>query len=101
MPTKVNLVEKPLDPDYHGTTLSTYYEIFKSGTLQVKGDHKKAVKAIYEVAVGEGLGVGKEREVQMVLGKDCAVRVGEIQAGLEHMMEVFGDVCNNVDIDEA
>ncbi|KAK6075756.1 retinol dehydrogenase 8 [Seiridium cupressi] len=100
MATKVSLAQKPLDPDYKGTMLDKYYEVFRSGTMKANGDHKKAVKAIYEVTVGEGIGVGREKEVQLVLGKDCAVRAVEVRDSLDHMMEVFGDVCNNVDIDE-
>lgn len=99
MATSVNLVEKPLDPDYNGTTLEKYYNVFKSGNMPTKGDHKKAVKAIYEVVVGEGVGSGRQQESQMILGKDCAVRVGEVRQGLDHMMEEFGDICNSVDID--
>ncbi|KAF3012971.1 hypothetical protein E8E14_004168 [Neopestalotiopsis sp. 37M] len=100
MSTNVNLAEKPLDPDYHGTVLQKYYDVFEAKNMPLKGDHKKAVKAIYEVVVGEGVGKGCEKEVRMVLGKDCAVRVGEVQENLQHMMDVFGDICNNVDVDE-
>jgi NAD(P)-dependent dehydrogenase (short-subunit alcohol dehydrogenase family) len=101
MTTRVNLTDKPLDPDYRGTLVEKYYDLFKSRNMPAKGDHKKAVKAIYEVVVGEGIGVGKEKETQMVLGKDCAVRVQEVKESLGHMMDVFGHICNNVDIDEV
>ncbi|ETS85825.1 hypothetical protein PFICI_03850 [Pestalotiopsis fici W106-1] len=101
MASHVNLAGKPLDADYDGTVLQKYYDVFKSKNMPIKGDHEKAVKAIYEVVVGEGIGAGCEKEVRMVLGKDCAVRVGEVQENLKHMMGVFGDICNNVNIDEA
>ncbi|KAI1881633.1 hypothetical protein JX265_000459 [Neoarthrinium moseri] len=99
MATKVDPVQKPLDPDYQGTVLQQFYDSFDSKTFVPKGDHKKAVKAIFDVVVGEGAGAGKEKEVQMILGKDCAVRLGEVRAGFDHMMDVFGEVCNNVDVD--
>ncbi|KAH8673318.1 hypothetical protein BX600DRAFT_547084 [Xylariales sp. PMI_506] len=99
MAKKGIMVKKPLDPDYLGTPVGQIYNTFNVGNIPVGGDHKKAVKAIYEVVVGEGVGKGKEKEVQMVLGKDCAVRVEEVKGALEHMMHVFGGICNNVDLD--
>lgn len=48
---------------------------------------------------GGGAGVGLGKEVQMMLGKDCAVRAIEVRDGINHMMETFGDICNNVDVD--
>lgn len=100
MASHTNLVAKPLEPDYDGTVLQKFYDVFKAGNMPLKGDHVKAVRAIYEVAVGEGVGAGREKEVRMVLGKDCAVRVGEVQDSMKHMMDVFGDICHNVDVDE-
>lgn len=99
MATQTRLVAKPLDADYRDTTLKKYYEVFRNKAMVIKGDHKKAVKAIYEVVVGEGAGMSLARERQIVLGKDCAVRVDEVRQELEHMMEVCGGICNNVDID--
>ncbi|KAH8197578.1 hypothetical protein TruAng_008262 [Truncatella angustata] len=72
MSTQVSLVREPLAADYRNTVLEKYYNVFKEKNMVVKGDHKKAVKAIYEVVVGEGVGAGLESEVQIALGKDCA-----------------------------
>jgi hypothetical protein len=72
--------------------------VFASGAFTVRDDHHKAVRAIYDVVVSEDAAV--RAEVQMVLGKDCVTRVDQVRTGLEHMMDVFGDVCNNVDLDD-
>lgn len=92
------LVEQPLDPDYENSMVGKTIAVFQSGQFQAQGDHKRAVRAIYEVVVGEGAGAGLEKEVQMMLGKDCAVRAIEVRDGLNHMIETFGEVCNNVDL---
>jgi hypothetical protein len=99
MSAAVQRQQRPLDPDYKDTVVEKLVTAFQSGNLPMLGDHKKAVKAIYEVVVGEGVGVGKEKEVQMVLGTDCAVRVQEVQEGYEHMMDAFGEVCHSVKLD--
>ncbi|KAK8035433.1 hypothetical protein PG993_010428 [Apiospora rasikravindrae] len=99
MGRSTRLVEQPLDPDYQNSMVGKTIDVFQSGQFQAKGDHKKAVRAIYDVVVGQEAGAGLGKEVQMVLGKDCAVRVIEVRDGLKHMMETFGDVCNNVDVD--
>ncbi|KAI0129166.1 hypothetical protein BJ170DRAFT_362289 [Xylariales sp. AK1849] len=103
MASSVQLIQAPLDADYQDSTVGKYFEVYNSGAFSdsIHGDHRKAVKAIYEVVIGEGVGAGKEKEVQMVLGKDCAVRVGEVRGKLDHMMDAFGEVCNNVDLDKS
>lgn len=95
----VNKTRTPLDPDYKDTVVGKTMEVLAGGNFPVTGDHKKAVKAIYEVVVGEGVGEGKEKEVQMILGSDAAGRLGEVQKGYEHMMDTFGEICHNVALD--
>ncbi|KAK8003533.1 hypothetical protein PG989_003252 [Apiospora arundinis] len=99
MGRSTRMVEKPLDAEYENSLVSKTIDVFQQGQFQPKGDHKKAVRAIYDVMVGEGAGAGLGKEVQMMLGKDCAVRAIEVRDGLNHMMETFGRVCNNVDVD--
>lgn len=99
MAQSVPPVAQPLDADYADTAVERTVRVFAEGSLQPMGDHQKAVKAIYDVAMGQGVGRGLEKETQMVLGRDCAVRVGEVRDDLDHMMTVFDDVCNNVDLD--
>ncbi|KAK8031549.1 hypothetical protein PG990_001283 [Apiospora arundinis] len=99
MGRSTRMVEKPLDAEYENSLVGKTIDVFQQGQFQPKGDHKKAVRAIYDVVVGEGAGAGLGKEVQMMLGKDCAVRAIEVRDGLNHMMETFGRVCNNVDVD--
>jgi NAD(P)-dependent dehydrogenase (short-subunit alcohol dehydrogenase family) len=96
MTSAVQLTQKPLDADYNDTIVDKSMRFLTSGDFPLIGDHKKAVKAIYEVVVGEGVGAGKEKEVKMILGSDAAVRLDEVQKGYGHMMDVFGEICHNV-----
>jgi hypothetical protein len=58
------------------------------GGMLLMGDKEKAARAIYEVVVGEGVGVGR----------DVLPRV-ELVDRLDHMLEVFGEVAENVYVD--
>ncbi|KAI1371311.1 putative short-chain oxidoreductase [Hypoxylon crocopeplum] len=98
---KVNMVSKGLDPDYNGSLTAKYFEVLNSGNFEVRGDHIKACQAIYDVVVGQGVGKGREKEMILALGNDMAVRIGETRERLDHTMEVFGEICNNVNIDDA
>lgn len=88
--------------DYAGSLLERYLGVFAAGpgTFPVHGDHRKAVRAIYDVAVGEGAGAGRGGEIQMVLGRDSVRRAEEVRERLDHMLGVFGGVAANVDRDE-
>lgn len=98
---KTEVAAKPLDPDYEGTTTAQYVDVLSTGNFVVNGDHVKATQAIYDVVVGEGVGKGHEDEIMIPLGVDMAARIGQTRERLDHAMEVFGDICNNVDIDGA
>ncbi|OTA96550.1 hypothetical protein M434DRAFT_67204 [Hypoxylon sp. CO27-5] len=99
MVKKVESRPKPIDPDYKGTTTGKIYDVMSSGNFHVPGDHIKATQAIYDVIVGEGIGKGHENEMMLPLGIDMAERLKEVRERLDHAMEVFGDICNNVGID--
>jgi hypothetical protein len=71
-----------------------------SGDFTVEGDAQKAVEAIYEVIVGEGVGKGKEAERYLPLGRDLVVRMKEVKDQLSHSLEVFEDVASNVFIEK-
>ncbi len=96
MPNAVRVGSVPLDPDYVGKTTEKILSMMGSGEFQPDGDREKAVRAIYEVVVGEGIGVGREAERVLPLGRDLAKRIQEIVDGWRHTMDVFGEVCNNV-----
>jgi hypothetical protein len=100
MVDKVNKISNPVDPDYEGTTVMKLMNFLSSGKIVAPGDHLKAVKAIYEVVMGEGVGKGNENEMFLPLGVDMAGRFKESQDRLAHTMEVFGEICNNVNVAE-
>jgi hypothetical protein len=88
----------PLPDDYKGSLVERVTNVITgdSGAFNPDGDHEKATRAIYEVVVGEGVGAGCGSERMLPLGRDLAARLREVQDGLGHAMEVFGEVCNNV-----
>ncbi|KAI1103143.1 putative short-chain oxidoreductase [Jackrogersella minutella] len=90
------LGKNPLPDDYKGSVSEQMMEAMSSGTLKPNGDKDKAMKALYEVVVGEGVGKGYGAERLLPLGRDMTVRVKTVQDYLGHALEVFGDVCNNV-----
>lgn len=75
-------------------------QFISSGKIVPNGDKDKAMKAVYEVVVGEGAGAGCEAERFLPLGTDMTVRVKMVQECLAHGLEVFVDVANNVNIDK-
>ncbi|KAI1075999.1 putative short-chain oxidoreductase [Whalleya microplaca] len=99
MSTRVKAVAKPLDLDYDRTTTRENFDILTTGDLKVSGDHLKAVKVIYEVILGEGIGKGHEKELMLPLGKDMLLLIQKIKEKLTHATEMFKDVGNNVNVD--
>ncbi|XXG95110.1 hypothetical protein Hte_001370 [Hypoxylon texense] len=97
--------EKPLPQGYEGSASEMMLQ-FLSGTAKVSGlaftmgDKDKAMKAVYEVVVGEGIGAGREAERVLPLGFDMVDRFKEAQGAFEHAVEVFGDVAKNVNLDQ-
>ena len=84
-------------PDaYKGSVAEQMIQAVSSGSLKPNGDKDKAMKALYEVVVGEGVGKGHGAERLLPLGQDISVRLKTTQDYLGHALEVFGDVCNNV-----
>ena len=88
-----------LPDDYKGSAAEQMIQAMSSGKLVPNGDKDKAMKAVYEVVVGEGAGAGRETEQFLPLGTDMTVRVKTVQDHLAHSLEVFGSVTNNVSID--
>lgn len=96
----VILSKNPISPDYERSVAAQTMEYMASGRFAPDGDKEKAVRAIYEVVVGEGVGKGHEGERLLPLGRDLAPRLKLIQEQMEHALEVFGDVCGNVYIEK-
>jgi NAD(P)-dependent dehydrogenase (short-subunit alcohol dehydrogenase family) len=85
--------------DYEGSVAEQMIKILGSGKLKPNGDKDKAMHAVYDVVVGEGVGVGHGAERFLALGTDMTVRVKAVQDYLSHAMDVFGDVTNSVKAD--
>ncbi|KAK4234716.1 hypothetical protein C8A03DRAFT_37499 [Achaetomium macrosporum] len=96
MPNAATCGKIPMPDDYKGSPVDKVADLITGGTFNPDGDQEKAMKAVYEVVVGEGVGAGRESERMLPLGRDLAVRLRQVQDGLAHAMEVFGEVCNNV-----
>ncbi|KAI1389987.1 putative short-chain oxidoreductase [Hypoxylon trugodes] len=94
------LGKAPLPDDYKGSIAEQMMQIMASNKLQPNGDKDKAMKAVYEVVVGEGVGKGHEAERLLPLGQDMTVRIKTVRDYLGHALEVFGDVCNNVNLEK-
>lgn len=89
-----------LPDDYKGSVSEQMIQFLKSGKIPINGDKDKAMKAVYEVVVGEGAGAGREAERFLPLGTDMTARVKTVQDYLAHGLEAFGHVTNHVNIDK-
>lgn len=94
------LGKNPLPEGYKGSVAEQMMQFLSSGKIVPNGDKDKAMKAVYEVLVGEGAGAGREAERFLALGSDMTARVKMVQDYLAHGLETFGDVTNNVNIDK-
>ncbi|KAH8799701.1 hypothetical protein F5884DRAFT_714515 [Xylogone sp. PMI_703] len=90
------LSKTTLPEDYKNTMPDKVMKIMASGAFAPDGDKEKAVKVIYEVVVGEGVGAGHEDERFLPLGRDLSPRVKKTSELYAHSLEVFGEICNNV-----
>ncbi|KAI6087760.1 putative short-chain oxidoreductase [Hypoxylon rubiginosum] len=97
--------EKPLPQGYEGSPSELMLQ-FLSGTAKVSGlafkmgDKEKAMKAVYEMVVGEGIGAGREAEQLLPLGFDMIARFKEVQESYGHALDVFEDIAGNVNLDQ-
>ena len=82
--------------DYKGSVAEQMMLVLSNGKFTPDGDKDKAMRAVYEVVVGEGVGKGRESERFLPLGRDITPRLKLVQEQMAHSMEVFGDVCDNV-----
>lgn len=90
------LGQNPLPEDYKDSMSEKIMEAISTGKFAPNGDKDKAMKAVYEVVVGEGVGENHEAERVLPLGRDLAARIQVVQDYLSHSVEIFGNVCNNV-----
>lgn len=99
MGNAANVQQAAMHPDYEGTVAEKLTNFITQGNFVADGDPAKAVKIIYEVAAGEGVGA-REKLVCLPLGRDLAVRVKEVVDKWNHTLEVYGDVCNDVHVEK-
>lgn len=91
--------EQPLDKDYEGKSVGYMLGTQKSGDWKPDGSTKKAVKAIYEVVVGEGVGQDKENEPCLPLGRDAIKVLEGHNAQWDQTLKSFREVGDNVHVD--
>lgn len=96
MASAVRAGKEPIADDYKGTLVDKTIQFMASGQFVGDGDPVKAAKAVYEVAIGEGVGKGKESELFLPLGRDMEARVKLSRDRLDHCWRVFGEVAMNV-----
>ena len=96
MPNAITLGENPMPEDYKGSVADKSMNVMTNGSFEPDGDKEKAIKAIYEVVMGEGVGAGHQGERFLPLGRDLAKRVDQVQVQYRHSMQIFGEVCNGV-----
>ncbi|KAI1359058.1 hypothetical protein F5Y08DRAFT_320456 [Xylaria arbuscula] len=101
MPYSVQPISTPLPADYAGTQTERLFKMLHTGDFAAPGDHVKACRAIYEVVMDGGFAKGLGNEIMLPLGRDLAGTVKRTQDRLEHMMEVFGDICHDVNLDDG
>ncbi|KAL7802353.1 hypothetical protein V8C44DRAFT_362274 [Trichoderma aethiopicum] len=93
------LGRNPLPEDYRGSMSERIMDMMSKGRFAPNGDKDKAMKAVYEVIVGEGAGKHHEAERLLPLGRDLAARIRTVQDYLAHAMQIFGEICNNVHLE--
>ena len=90
----------PLPDDYKGSASEQMIAYLKSGKVPVNGDKDKAMRALFEVVTGEGVGKGKEKETLLLLGSDMTARAKGVIEYLGRSLEAFEGVTNSVGIDK-
>jgi NAD(P)-dependent dehydrogenase (short-subunit alcohol dehydrogenase family) len=100
MPNAVVLGETLLPEDYKGTFVKQVQDLLIGGKIKPNGDKEKAMKAVYEAVVAEGMGEGKESEKLLPLGSDITPRLKGMQEYYGHSIEVFGAVTDGVCVEK-
>ena len=91
----------PLPDDYEGSAAEQVMHWARTDTFPLKkGDKDKAMQALYQVVVGEGVGRGLEAERILPLGGDMTARVQGVRDDLDRSLRVFSSITNAVSVDE-
>jgi hypothetical protein len=71
--------------------------IIHGGSIKPNGDKDKAMRAVYEVVIGEGkAGKGNEAQLFLPLGPDMVTRVGVLRDHLQQGLDAFADTAKGV-----
>lgn len=100
MGTKTSGGKEPIAEDYKGSVADKTLQYMHGGKFEADGDSIKAAKAIYGVAMGEGVGAGKVGEMFLPLGRDMEARVKLVRDRLDHCWEVLGEIAMNVYVEK-
>ncbi|KAI0517960.1 hypothetical protein F5B22DRAFT_86029 [Xylaria bambusicola] len=96
MPNAYMHGKSPVPEAYKGTEAGRFLDILDSGNIVPRGDKDKAMKALYQLVVGEGFGAGKEKETFLPLGIEMLARITKTQEYLAHSKEIFGEITASV-----
>lgn len=99
-PDTCTFTDTPWPDDYSGSMAEKVVDSLRSGTIVRDGDPIKACQAIYDIVVGQNIGNGKESETLLPMGRDLAPVMHRAADAMKHSMEVFGDLCVNVYVDQ-
>lgn len=101
MPTAAASGSAPLPEDYKDSIADKTIHVMQNGPFVPRGDKDKAVRQIFEVALGQGAGEGHEGEFFLPLGEEMPARIKLVRDRLDHCLAVYGDVCTSVGLDAA
>jgi hypothetical protein len=74
--------------------------LIHEGSLKPNGDKDKAMRAVYEVVLGEGkAGSGNEAQLFVPLGGDMVARVGALRGYLQQGLDAFEDTAKSVGLE--
>lgn len=86
--------------DYKGTMPDKVMQAISTGALKPNGDKDKAMRAVYEVVIGEGAGKGHEDELFLPMGSDMVTRVGLATDFMQRGLDAFRETADSVNIDK-
>ncbi|OAQ98818.1 hypothetical protein LLEC1_01930 [Akanthomyces lecanii] len=99
MPTAAASGGTPLPEDYKNSIADKTINAMQNGPFVPRGDKDKAVHQIFDVAMGQGAGIGHEGEFFLPLGEEMPARIKLVRDRLDHCLAVYGDVCTSVGLD--
>ncbi|KAF4993434.1 hypothetical protein FDECE_13400 [Fusarium decemcellulare] len=90
----------PWPDDYKGSFAEKLTDMVTSGSFSPNGDKDKAMKILFEVVAGMGVGSGRESETTLLLGSDMVARARGVKDAMQHTIDVFGGAAKLADADK-